>query len=180
VGKPEGKRLLGIFRRWWEYTIKIDLKKRAEQTVIIYLYRIDGLVFITETECLLRGTDFIYVKCILNLQSPVVTICTTSLTLKIPRSAHSVFMCFVWIWEQAAIISPYSINWLVFKTEIKYLLRGTGCIFTYSWGRFHSTKRQYGSCRSPVRCPRPLALLPHSCLRQQPGVYSSAVSTRLN
>jgi hypothetical protein len=30
---------------------------------------------------------------------------------------HSVFMCFVWIWEQAAIISLYSINWLVFITE---------------------------------------------------------------
>ena len=31
---------------------------------------------------------------------------------------HSVFMCFVWIWEQTAIISLYSINWLVFITEI--------------------------------------------------------------
>ena len=27
---------------------------------------------------------------------------------------HSVFMCFVWLWEQTAIISLYSINWLVF------------------------------------------------------------------
>jgi hypothetical protein len=24
---------------------------------------------------------------------------------------HSVFMCFVWIWEQTAIISLYNINW---------------------------------------------------------------------
>ena len=31
---------------------------------------------------------------------------------------HSVFMCFVCIWEQTAIISLYSINWLVFITEI--------------------------------------------------------------
>jgi hypothetical protein len=30
---------------------------------------------------------------------------------------HSVFMCFVWISEQTAIISLYSINWLVFITE---------------------------------------------------------------
>jgi hypothetical protein len=30
---------------------------------------------------------------------------------------HSVFMCIVWIWEQTAIISLYSINWLVFITE---------------------------------------------------------------
>ena len=32
---------------------------------------------------------------------------------------HSVFMCSVWIWEQTAIISLYSINWLVFITETK-------------------------------------------------------------
>ena len=31
---------------------------------------------------------------------------------------HSVFMCFVWIWEQTAIISLYSIKWLVFIREI--------------------------------------------------------------
>jgi hypothetical protein len=30
---------------------------------------------------------------------------------------HSVFMCFVWISEQTAIISVYSVNWLVFITE---------------------------------------------------------------
>jgi hypothetical protein len=30
---------------------------------------------------------------------------------------HSVFMRFVWIWEQTAIISLYSINWLVFITR---------------------------------------------------------------
>ena len=32
-------------------------------------------------------------------------------------SPHSAFMCFVWIWEQTAIISLYSINWLVCITE---------------------------------------------------------------
>jgi hypothetical protein len=31
-------------------------------------------------------------------------------------------MCFVWISEQTAIISLYSINWLVFITE-------TGCVY---------------------------------------------------
>jgi len=47
----------------------------------------------------------------LTLQSAVVTICTTSLT---PNNCkfcpHTVFMCFVWISEQTAIISLYSIN----------------------------------------------------------------------
>jgi hypothetical protein len=52
----------------------------------------------------------------------VVTICTTSLTFN--NSAfcpHNVFMCFVWVWEQTAIISQCSINWLVFITETKCL-----------------------------------------------------------
>jgi len=45
---------------------------------------------------------------------PVVNICTASLTFSNPTFCpHSVFMCFVWIWEQTAIISLYSINWLV-------------------------------------------------------------------
>ena len=56
----------------------------------------------------------------LTLYSPVVTICTTSLSFN--NSAfcpHSIFMCFfVWIWEQTAIISLYSIDLLVFITEM--------------------------------------------------------------
>jgi len=38
---------------------------------------------------------------------------------------HSVFMFFEWIWAQTAIISLYSIDWLVFITETECLLRGT-------------------------------------------------------
>jgi len=34
---------------------------------------------------------------------------------------HSVFVCFVWIREQTAIISLYSIDWLVFVTETEYV-----------------------------------------------------------
>ena len=46
------------------------------------------------------------------------TICSTGLTFNNSTFCpHSVFMCFVWIWEQAAIISLYNINWLVFITE---------------------------------------------------------------
>ena len=59
-------------------------------------------------ECDLCGSDW----------SPLVTICTASLTFT--NSAfcpNSVFMSFVWIWDQTAIISLYSINWLVFITD---------------------------------------------------------------
>ena len=32
---------------------------------------------------------------------------------------HTVFMCFVFIWEQTATCATYSINWLVFITQMK-------------------------------------------------------------
>jgi len=48
----------------------------------------------------------------------LVTIRTTSLIFANSTSCpHCVFMCFVWIWEQTAIISLYRINWLVFITQ---------------------------------------------------------------
>ena len=60
-----------------------------------------------------------------------VTIYTTSLTFNNSTFCpHSVFMCFVWIWEQTAIISLYSINWMVCITETVCLLRGTDWMFT--------------------------------------------------
>ena len=61
--------------------------------------------------CLLRGTDWVFIYN--SMFCP-----------------HSVFMCFVWIWEQTAIISLYSINWLVFfNRDGVCLLRGTDCIY---------------------------------------------------
>jgi len=35
------------------------------------------------------------------------------------RSAHTVLMCFVFNWEQTATCATYSLNWLVFITEMK-------------------------------------------------------------
>jgi len=66
-----------------------------EQAAIISLNNINWLVCITETECVYYAVR------------------TGSLYI-ILRSAHTaVFMCFVWISEQKAIISLYNINWLV-------------------------------------------------------------------
>jgi hypothetical protein len=44
---------------------------------------------------------------------------------------HSVLMCFVWIWEQTAIISLYNINWMVFiiETEYVYCVVQTGSLY---------------------------------------------------
>ena len=61
----------------------------------------------------------------------VVTIGTTSLTFSSSTFCpHSVFMCFVWISEQTAIISLYNINRLVFitETECVYCAVRTGYI----------------------------------------------------
>ena len=47
------------------------------------------------------------------------------------RSAHTVFICFVFISEQTATYATYSINWLVFKTEMKsvYCAVRTGALW---------------------------------------------------
>ena len=87
-----------------------------EQTAIISLYSINWLDFIT---CL-------------TLESPVVTICTAGLTFTNSTFCpHSVFVCFVWFWEQTAIISLYNINWLVCitETECVYCAVRTECLY---------------------------------------------------
>ena len=86
----------------------------SEQTAIISLYSINWLIFITETECLLRGTGWVFIY--------NSTFCP-----------HSVVMCFVWISEQTAIISLYNINWLVFitETESAYCAVRTGYLYEY-------------------------------------------------
>jgi len=72
----------------------------------------------------------------------VVSLRTACLTFTIPRSAHTaVVMCFVWIWEQTAIISLYSINCLVFVTETGsvYCTVRTGYLNIHLSLREHST-----------------------------------------
>ena len=63
----------------------------------------------------------------------VVTIYTTSCNAKktLTFYPHPVFMYSVWIWEQTAIISLYSISWLVFITEMEsvYCAVRTGSLY---------------------------------------------------
>jgi hypothetical protein len=88
----------------------------SKQTAIISLYNINLSVFITEIKLLKRSGHCMYLQFNIHNNS---TFCP-----------HSAFMCFVWIWEQTAIISLYSINWLVFITEAEECLqRGTNWIF---------------------------------------------------
>ena len=55
----------------------------------------------------------------INILKP--TGCLYQQVLKLTKwfSARTVFMCFVFIWEQTATCATYSINWLVFITEMK-------------------------------------------------------------
>ena len=52
----------------------------------------------------------------------------------VDASSHSVFMCFVWVWEETAIISLYSINWLIFVTK-----PFKGGYYTYHQLNIHSS-----------------------------------------
>jgi len=121
------------------------------------------LVFITETECVycaVRSTFYvlptqcIYVFCLdLRTNSDYFIVqhwlvgfynrrCvfTARYVLHSMFSPHNVFMCFVWIWEQTAIISLYNNEWLVFITETEcvycavrstFYILPTQCIYVF-------------------------------------------------
>ena len=82
---------------------------------------------------------------------------------------HSVLMCFVWIWEQTAIISLYSINWLVSITETQcvYCAVRTESLSTVQSNRslsvgfpVSSSKCSDGSQVSILPLPSTVAALP--------------------
>jgi len=110
-----------------------------QQTGVSSLYSTDWLVFVTETECLLRGTFYIlrsaHTVCLcvgVDLRTAIISLYSIDWLVFITETEcvycavhstfcpHSVFMCFLWIWEQTANISVYSIDW-----DGVCLLRGT-------------------------------------------------------
>jgi len=65
------------------------------------------------------------------------TVQTVAIQLsRIVGSAHTVFMCFVFISEKTATCATYSINWLVFITEMKsvYSAVRTGSLYIAVFG----------------------------------------------
>jgi hypothetical protein len=91
----------------------------------------------------------------------VVILFTTSLTFSSSTFCpHSVFMCFVWISEQTAIISLYSINWLVCinETECVYCAVRTGCLYiiqvNLSLARYTKSNRCYGFKKNDLKPER--------------------------
>ena len=68
----------------------------------------------------------------------MVTICTTSLTFNNSTFCpHSVFMCFVWIWEQTATISLYSTDWFVLPVNKQW---NTSTTCTVSCHALHTSQ----------------------------------------
>ena len=76
------------------------------------------------------------------------------------RSAHTaVFMCFVWISEQTAIISLYNINWLVCitETECVYCAVRTGSLYALQANRSPSSANgSFHTIRGPTRINKSL------------------------
>jgi hypothetical protein len=69
----------------------------------------------------------------LTFQSLLVTGCTNKLNiLTIVRSAHTVFMCFVFVWEQTATCTIYIKKIGFYNRDEKCLQRGTFWIFKWS------------------------------------------------
>jgi len=88
---------------WFDYTIFMNFVFIWEHTAYCATYSINWLVFITKIYPFAPQWS---------LYIPPVYHSTTL------RSAHILFMCFVFIWEQTANCATYSINWLAFITKI--------------------------------------------------------------
>jgi len=92
------------------YVFCVDLRTKSDYFPIQHwltgFYNWDG-------PCLLRGTDWVFIH-------------------NSVFCPHSVFVCSMWISEQRAIISLYSIDWLVFITETErvYCAVRTGSLYT--------------------------------------------------
>jgi hypothetical protein len=88
-----------------------------------------------------RQTGWYFCDCLLHV--PPGLMCTVP-TFR----PHAVFMCFVWISEQTAIISLYSINWQVFINEME-------CVYC-------SVRTEY-LCTIQFNCERHCLLIPLCC-----------------
>ena len=80
----------------------------------------------------------------------VSAICTNILTFNNSTFCpYRVCMCFVWIWEQTAIISLYNIDWLVFITETESVYCAVRDKLLYikhkwpAWGQHNRTRHTH-------------------------------------
>ena len=108
---------------------------RLRSSQILFTFKSDNLDFIRQSVIGTNGWRHCIwydVSPTLNLIKPSGHYMYHSLTFNNPTfCSHSVFICFLWISEQTAIISIYNINWLVFIIE-------TGSVYcAVRTGSFH-------------------------------------------
>jgi hypothetical protein len=124
----------------------------SENKAIISLYSIKWLVFITVNECvyfavrsvhtvhfwvfiteavwLLRGRfcrNIVFMSDYFTVQHCLVFLTENECVYCALRCAHTEYLCFVWIWEQRAIIHCKELSDCFYNRERVCLLRGTFC-----------------------------------------------------
>jgi len=98
-----------------------------------YMYRTVVTICTAQWSLYVPHSGHYMYRTMVTMYHPVVTICTASLTFSNSTFCpQTVFMCFLWISEQTAIISLYNINWLLFitETECVYCAVRTGPLCT--------------------------------------------------
>jgi len=93
-----------------------------EQTATCATYSINWLVFITEKKSVysaVRTGSLNKAVCTLSLKPTCYVMHHLQFNIQQWYSLSTLFMCFVFIWEQTATCVTYSMNWLVFITEMK-------------------------------------------------------------
>jgi hypothetical protein len=112
----------------WEkvYRSLIWLKsKRAIQTLLncfLYYYMfiwIQSVLFPISFVDHLQILFWLYGQCDVNPLKPTSQMMHQQFNIQQLYTLTIVFMCFVFIWEQTVTCATYSINWLVFITEMK-------------------------------------------------------------
>ena len=77
----------------------------------------------------LSTLTFFVLRCAVNLSKPTGHVMHQQFNIQQLYVLPTQYLCFVFIWEQTATCATYSINLLIFITEMKCLLRGTNWVF---------------------------------------------------
>jgi len=118
-----------------------------EQTATSATYSINWLVFIAEMKSVYSAVRTGSLNKAVWASSLEVNIATTVC------SAHTVFTCFVFIWEQTATCATYSINWLDFIIEMKSVYSAVRNESLNKAVCASSLKGQYRYCRLEMSSP---------------------------
>ena len=110
-----------------------------EQTATCATYSINWLVFITEMKSVystVRTGSLNKAVCASSLKPTGHVMHQQFNIQQLYALPQNVFMCFVFIWEQTATCATYSINWLVFITQMKSVYSTVRTVYLNKAGVF--------------------------------------------